>query len=111
MRTLGKVVLAIVAAVVVLVVAFVVVIQTGAASNRVKDLVIPRVSAALGRDVTVKDARLHLFPPRVALEGTTIAGRAGEPPRYVPSPCWRTSARSSSASASLRRCSCSPSAG
>src|ERR671930_286667 len=72
MRTLGKVVLAIVA--------LVVVIQTGAASNRVKDLVVPRVSAALERDVTVKDARLHVFPPRVALEGTTIAGRPGEPP-------------------------------
>jgi AsmA protein len=80
MRTLGKVVLAIVALVVVLLVALVVVIQTGAASNRVKDLVVPRVSAALERDVAVKNARLHLFPPRVALEGTTIAGRPGEPP-------------------------------
>src|SRR5919206_2001824 len=80
MRTLAKLIAIVVAAVVVVVVALALLLQTGAASNRVKDLVVPRVSAALGRDVSVKDARLHLFPPRVALEGTTVAGRPGEPP-------------------------------
>jgi AsmA protein len=70
-----------VGAVVLALVAVVLLLQTGAASRRVKDLVVPRVSAALGREVTVQDARLRVLPnPRVVLAGTTIAGRPGEPP-------------------------------
>jgi AsmA protein len=61
--------------------AVILLLQTGAASRRVKDLVVPRISSALGREVTVGDARLRVLPnPRVVLAGTTIAGRAGEPP-------------------------------
>lgn len=56
-------------------------LQTGEASRRVKELVVPRASAALGRQITVRDARLRLFPsPRVALAGAQVAGRPGEPP-------------------------------
>ncbi len=79
--TFGKVVLGIAGAVVLLVVALVIVLQTGAASNRVKELVVPRASAALGRELTIEDAKLRLFPsPHVALTGTKVAGRQGEPP-------------------------------
>jgi AsmA protein len=61
-------------------VGLVLLLQSGAVTNRVKDLVVPRISSALGRDVAVRDAKLQVFPnPRVALAGTTIAGRAGEP--------------------------------
>jgi AsmA protein len=80
MRKLVKVLAALVGLVVVLVVAVVLLLQTSAVSNRVKDLIVPRVSAALGRDVSVRDASLELFPPKVALKGTTVAGRPGEPP-------------------------------
>jgi AsmA protein len=79
MRKLLKVVAALVGLVVVLMVGLALLLQTGAASNRVKDLIVPRVSAALGREVTVQDAKLHLFPPRVALQKTSVAGRPGEP--------------------------------
>src|SRR6266516_774310 len=79
MRKLLKIVGAVVGLVVVLLVVVVLLLQTGAVSNRVKDLVVPRVSAALGRDVAVRDASLRLLPPRVELKGTTVAGREGEP--------------------------------
>ena len=79
-KTLG-ILLGVVAAIVVVLVAVVLLLQTGAVSRRIKDLVLPRATAAVGRDVTVKDARLRLFPsPRVELIGATVAGRPGEPP-------------------------------
>jgi AsmA protein len=80
MRKVVKVVAALVGLLVVLVVGLVLLLQTSAVSNRVKDLIVPKVSAALGRDVQVKDASLGLFPPKVSLKGTTVAGRPGEPP-------------------------------
>src|SRR6185369_9358808 len=80
MRKVVKVVAALVGLVVVLLVGLVLLLQTSAVSNRVKDLIVPKVSAALERDVQVKDASLGLFPPKVSLKGTTVAGRPGEPP-------------------------------
>lgn len=80
-RTLVKVVVGVVGALVVLVVALTLLLQTSAVTSRVKDLVVPRLSAALGRDVTVEQAKLRIIPhARVALDGTTVAGRPGEPP-------------------------------
>ena len=80
-RTLLKLLAGLVGALVLLVVGLTLLLQTGAISSRVKDLVVPRVSAALGRQVTVEDAKLRVFPnARVALTGTTVAGRPGEPP-------------------------------
>ncbi len=56
-------------------------LQTGPVSRRVKDLVVPRASAALGRELTVREAQLRILPrPRVVLEGASVAGRPGEPP-------------------------------
>ena len=56
-------------------------LQTGPVSRRVKDIVVPRASAALGRELTVRDARLGIFPrPKVVLRGASVAGRPGEPP-------------------------------
>jgi AsmA protein len=67
--------------VVVFVAILVLLVDSGAVSRRVADLVLPRVSRALGRDVTLKDARLSVLPsPRVSLSGLTVAGRPGEPP-------------------------------
>jgi uncharacterized protein involved in outer membrane biogenesis len=55
-------------------------LDAGAVNRRVMDAVLPRASAALGREVTVRGADLDLFPhPRVRLEGLTVAGRPGEP--------------------------------
>ena len=66
--------------VVALVVVLLVVVNSGVATKRAVDLVLPSVSRALGRDVTLKDARLKLFPSaRVTLAGLTVAGRPGEP--------------------------------
>jgi len=80
-RTLLEVLAGVVGALVLLVVGLTLLLQTGAVSARVKDLVVPRASAALGRQVTVEDAKLRIFPhTRVALTGTTVAGRPGEPP-------------------------------
>jgi AsmA protein len=80
-RTLLKLLAGVVGALVLLVVGLTLLLQTGAVSSRVKDLVVPRASAALGRQVTVEDAKLRIFPhTRVALTGTTVAGRPGEPP-------------------------------
>jgi AsmA protein len=56
-------------------------VQTGPVSQRVKDLVVPRASDALGREVTVQGAKVRLFPgPKVSLTGASVAGRPGEPP-------------------------------
>lgn len=67
-------------AVVVLLVVLVLVLSSGAATKRAVDLVLPSVSKALGREVTLRKASLDLFPnPRVALAGLTVAGRPGEP--------------------------------
>jgi AsmA protein len=80
-RKLVKVAAWVVGVVVVLLVALTLLLQSSAVTGRVKDLVVPRASAALGRDVTVQDAKLRLFPtPRVALTGAAVAGRPGEPP-------------------------------
>lgn len=80
-RKLAMVLGGLVAVVIVVVGAAVLLLQTGPASARVRDLVVPKVSAALGREVTVQGVRLRVLPnPRVALTGTTIAGRPGEPP-------------------------------
>jgi AsmA protein len=84
-RTIGRKILLVLgiaaAAVVVLVVALVLVVQSGVATKRAVDLVLPNVSRALGREVTLKGAELKLFPnPRVALAGLAVAGRPGEPP-------------------------------
>jgi AsmA protein len=55
-------------------------LDAGAVNRQVMDAVLPRASAALGREVTVRGADLDLFPhPRVRLEGLTVAGRPGEP--------------------------------
>src|SRR6266568_2556846 len=80
-RTLIKLLAGLIGALVLLAVGLTLLLQTGAVSSRVKDLVVPRASAALGRQVTVEDAKLRIFPhARVALTGTTVAGRPGEPP-------------------------------
>lgn len=66
--------------VVLLVVVLLVAVNSGVATKRAVDLVLPSVSRTLGRDVTLKDAKLKLFPnPRVTLAGLTVAGRPGEP--------------------------------
>lgn len=84
-RSLGRKLLValgvLVGLVVALVVALLLVVNSGVATRRAVDLVLPSVSKALGRDVTLKDAALKLFPnPRVTLAGLTVAGRPGEPP-------------------------------
>ncbi|HEX9050842.1 MAG TPA: AsmA family protein [Anaeromyxobacter sp.] len=71
---------AVVAAVIVLLVALVLLVNSGVATKRVADLVLPGVSRTLGREVTLKGADLKLFPnPRVRLAGLAVAGRPGEP--------------------------------
>jgi AsmA protein len=80
-RTLLRLMVAIVGTVLALLVALLIVLQTGAVARRVKDLVVPRASAALGRELTVEDAKLKILPgPRVDLTGVSLAGRPGEPP-------------------------------
>jgi AsmA protein len=70
-----------VGAVAVLAVALVLLLRSGIATRRATELVLPRVSAALGREVTLRGADLDLFPnPRVRLLGLAVAGRPGEPP-------------------------------
>jgi AsmA protein len=55
-------------------------LDSGAVTRQVMDAVLPRASAALGREVTVRGADLDLFPdPSVRLEGLAVAGRPGEP--------------------------------
>jgi AsmA protein len=69
-----------VGAVVVLVVALVLLVNSGVATKRAVDLVLPSVSKALGREVTLKGADLKVFPDaRVRLAGLEVAGRPGEP--------------------------------
>jgi AsmA protein len=66
--------------VVLLLVVLVLVLGSGAATKRAVDLVLPSVSKALGREVTLRKASLDLFPnPRVTLAGLAVAGRPGEP--------------------------------
>jgi len=67
-------------ALVVVLVALALLLQSAAVTGRVVDAILPRASAALGRDVTVKGAGLRLLPHvRVRLDGLTVAGRPGEP--------------------------------
>ena len=55
-------------------------LQSSAVTGRVVEAILPRASAALGRDVTVKGAGLRLLPRvRVRLRGLAVAGRPGEP--------------------------------
>jgi AsmA protein len=71
---------AVLGAIVVLAVLLLVLVDSGAVTKRAVDLVLPKVSAELGRDVTLQGADLSLFPnPRVKLAGLTVAGRPGEP--------------------------------
>jgi AsmA protein len=83
-RSVGRkllVVLGVAAGVIVLLVAILlVVVNSGVATKRAVDLVLPKVSSTLGREVTLRDAELKLFPnPRVTLAGLAVAGREGEP--------------------------------
>ena len=83
-RSLGRKLLlalgALVAVVVLAVALLLVVVNSGVATKRAVDLVLPSVSKGLGREVTLKDAKLKLFPnPRVTLAGLVVAGRPGEP--------------------------------
>ncbi len=83
-RSLGRKVLvalaAVVALVVLLVAVLLAVVNSGVATKRAVDLVLPSVSKALGREVTLAGAKLKLFPnAHVALAGLTVAGRPGEP--------------------------------
>jgi uncharacterized protein involved in outer membrane biogenesis len=83
-RTLGRKLLVLVGVVAglvaVLVVILVLAVSSGAVTRRAVDLVLPSVSKALGRDVTLKGAGLRLFPnPHVSLSGLAVAGRPGEP--------------------------------
>jgi AsmA protein len=73
--------LGVVAAVVVALVALLlVIVNSGVATKRAVDLVLPTVSRTLGREVTLRGAELKLFPSaRVTLGGLTVAGRPGEP--------------------------------
>jgi AsmA protein len=65
---------------VVLVAVLVFIVSSGVATKRAVDLVLPRVSKALGREVTLRGAELKIFPnPRVKLGGLVVAGRPGEP--------------------------------
>lgn len=67
-------------ALVLLAVALVLVLDSGVATRRATDLVLPKISSALGREVTLGGADLKLFPnPRVKLAGLAVAGRPGEP--------------------------------
>lgn len=69
-----------VGAVLILLLVVVVLVSSGVATQRAVDLVLPSVSKALGREVTLRGAELKLFPnPRVRLGGLAVAGRTGEP--------------------------------
>lgn len=61
--------------------ALVLALDSSAVGTRIVNVVLPKVSAALGREVTIRETDLGLFPvTKVSLEGLTIAGRPGEPP-------------------------------
>ena len=67
-------------AVLLLVVLLLVLVDSGVVTRRATDLVLPKVSEALGREVTLQRADLDLFPhTRVKLGGIAVAGRPGEP--------------------------------
>lgn len=73
-------VVAVVGVVVALAVVVLVLVDAGVVTQRAVDLVLPKVSASLGREVTLERADLSLFPnPRVKLAGMAVAGRQGEP--------------------------------
>ena len=83
-RSLPRKVLVVLAAaaggVVVLALLLVALLQSGVATKRAADLVLPSVSQALGREVTLQGADLKFLPhPRVSLGGLAVAGRPGEP--------------------------------
>ncbi|WP_242395437.1 AsmA family protein [Anaeromyxobacter oryzisoli] len=79
-RRIGLVVGALAGALVLLLIALVLLVDSGAVTRRVTELVLPRASAALGRDVTVRGARLGVLPhPHVRFDGLRVAGRPGEP--------------------------------
>ncbi len=79
-KKIGIALAAAVGAVVVLVAVLVALVNSGVATKRAVDLVLPSVSKALGREVTLRGAELKLFPnPRVKLGGLVVAGRPGEP--------------------------------
>jgi AsmA protein len=68
-------------ALLVLVVGLVLALDSSAVGTRVVNAVLPKVSAALGREVTIRETDLGLFPAtKVTLEGLSVAGRPGEPP-------------------------------
>jgi len=68
-------------AVAVLLAVLVALVSSGAVTRRAVALVLPSVSSALGREVTLRGAEAKIFPnPRVSLAGLTVAGRPGEPP-------------------------------
>jgi len=80
-RRLAVVAAALVALLVLAVVAAVVLLDSETVARRAVALVMPKVSAALGREAALASARLELFPEtRVSLSGLRIAGRPGEPP-------------------------------
>ncbi len=67
-------------AVVALLVIAVLLLDSKAVTTRVVDAILPRVSASLGREVTIGATSLDLFPnPRVRLAGFAVSGRPGEP--------------------------------
>lgn len=79
-RKLALALAAVLGVVVLLAVLLLVVVNSGVATKRAVDLVLPSVSRALGREVTLRDAALKLFPnPHVTLAGLMVAGRPGEP--------------------------------
>ena len=80
-RRLLQVVGGAIAALVLAVVALALLLQTGRVSRQVRDFVVPRASAALGRELAIRDAKLSFLPAlRVRLIGAMVAGRPGEPP-------------------------------
>ena len=80
-RRLAFVVAGLAAVLVLAVVAAAVLLDSEAVTRRAVALVMPRLSAALGREATLASAQLELFPEtRVSLSGLRIAGRPGEPP-------------------------------
>lgn len=79
-RKIGLGVGALTGALVLFLATLVLLIDSGNVTRRVMELIVPRASAALGRDVTVRGARLSVLPhPRVRFDGLRIAGRPGEP--------------------------------
>ncbi|BDG02908.1 AsmA family protein [Anaeromyxobacter oryzae] len=79
-RRIGLGVGALAGALVLFLATLVLLVDSGSVTRRVTELILPRASAALGRDVTVRGARLGVLPhPHVRFDGLRIAGRPGEP--------------------------------